>query len=141
MTLLLIRHASAGDREAWVGDDRLRPLDERGWRQAGGLVATLAPYAVTSVLTSPYVRCAQTVLPLAAARELAAQECEELAEGSGDAVLRLLPALAPGTALCTHADVIETVVGAGRAKKKGSVWLLDLRDGATEPVTYLPPPA
>ena len=141
MTLLLIRHASAGDREAWVGDDSLRPLDERGRRQAAALVAALAPYALTAVLTSPYLRCVETVLPLAAAHGLRPEQRPELAEGSGDAVLDILLTLEPGTALCTHGDVVETLVGVGRAKKKGSVWLLELRDGAVEPVTYLPPPA
>ena len=141
MILLLIRHASAGDRDAWVGNDRLRPLDERGRRQAAALVTALAPYSVTGLFTSPYLRCVQTVLPLAGALGLLVQERAELAEGSGDAVLRLLPTLLPGTALCTHGDVIETLVGAGRAKKKSSVWLLELRDGTVEPVAYLPPPA
>ena len=141
MTLLLIRHASAGDRDAWAGDDRLRPLDRRGRRQADALVAMLARYTVTAVLTSPYVRCVETVLPLAAAHGLRPEHRSELAEGSCDAVLGILTTLQPGTALCTHGDVVETIVGAGRAKKKGSVWLLELHDGAVEPVTYLPPPA
>ena len=34
MTLLLIRHASAGDADQWQGDDRVRPLDSKGIRQA-----------------------------------------------------------------------------------------------------------
>ena len=139
--LILIRHASAGDREAWVGDDTVRPLDPRGRRQARGLVDLMAGLGVTRIVTSPYVRCVQTVLPLAAALGLRAEERAELAEGSGDAVLSLLPSLRAGTALCTHGDVVETLVGLGRPKKKGSVWLLELRSGVVEPVTYLPPPA
>lgn len=140
--LLLVRHASAGDRDAWVGDDAVRPLDPRGRRQARALVELLAPYAVTRIVTSPYVRCVQTVLPLAASLSLRAEERAELAEGSGDAVLSLLPSLRPGSALCTHGDVVETLVGLGRPKKKGSVWLLDLRaSGVAEPVRYLPPAA
>jgi 8-oxo-dGTP diphosphatase len=143
MTLLLVRHASAGDREAWVGDDRLRPLDARGRRQAAALVALLAPYGVTRVVTSPYERCVQTVAPLAAALGLPLEEREEIAEGTGGAVLSLLPELGPGTAFCTHGDVIEMLVGLGRPKKKGSVWLLEPRPGANqvEAVEYLPPPA
>ena len=101
----------------------------------------LAPYVVTAVLTSPYRRCRETVLPLAAARGLRAEERAELTEGSGDAVLDILATLQPGTVLCTHGDVVETLVGAGRAKKKGSVWLLELRDGVAETVMYLPPTA
>lgn len=143
MTLLLVRHASAGDRGAWVGDDRARPLDRRGRRQAAALVALLAPYGVTRVVTSPYARCVQTVAPLARALGLPLEEREELAEGTGDAVLELLPELGPGTAFCTHGDVVETLVGPGRPKKKGSVWLLEPRPGGgpAEAVEYLPPPA
>ena len=43
MRLLVVRHASAGDRSRWKGDDRLRPLDRRGRRQAEGLVTVLDP--------------------------------------------------------------------------------------------------
>ena len=38
MTILLIRHASAGDRYRWWGDDADRPLDERGVAEAAALV-------------------------------------------------------------------------------------------------------
>ena len=34
MIVLLVRHARAGDRSEWEGDDRLRPLDKKGRRQA-----------------------------------------------------------------------------------------------------------
>jgi len=34
VTLLLVRHGSAGDRESWVGDDDERPLDVEGLAQA-----------------------------------------------------------------------------------------------------------
>ncbi|MFW6010105.1 MAG: pantoate--beta-alanine ligase, partial [Actinomycetota bacterium] len=34
MTLLLVRHADAGDRAAWTGDDRARPLSATGREQA-----------------------------------------------------------------------------------------------------------
>ena len=29
--VVLLRHAHAGDRDAWDGDDGDRPLDESGW--------------------------------------------------------------------------------------------------------------
>ena len=44
MIVLLVRHARAGDRDAWEDDDRLRPLDKKGWKQAEGLVGLLADY-------------------------------------------------------------------------------------------------
>ena len=66
MTLLLIRHASAGDRNDWVGDDLLRPLDGRGRSQASRLPELLGDYEIARVLSSPALRCVQTVEPLAA---------------------------------------------------------------------------
>ncbi|MFN2582854.1 MAG: hypothetical protein ABR498_08965 [Candidatus Dormibacteria bacterium] len=39
--LHLIRHADAGDREQWSGPDELRPLSDKGRRQARDLVALL----------------------------------------------------------------------------------------------------
>ena len=69
MTLLLLRHATAGHRRPGVGEaeDRLRPLDARGRRQANALPELYADLGVTRVLTSPYVRCRESVEPLARA--------------------------------------------------------------------------
>ena len=80
MTLLLVRHAWAGDRTEWQLDDRLRPLDERGRRQAAALVEALDGFPVTAIYSSPAVRCTETVGPLARARSLAIVEREELSE-------------------------------------------------------------
>ena len=66
MIVLLVRHARAGDREKWEGDDRLRPLDRKGRRQAEGLVELLAEYPIERLLSSQYLRCIQTFEPLAA---------------------------------------------------------------------------
>src|SRR5919197_761051 len=61
--LLLIRHASAGERKHWRGDDRLRPLDARGRRQAGRLGEGLAGHPGAGVLSSPVVCCVPTGEP------------------------------------------------------------------------------
>ena len=87
MTSVLVRHASAGDRDLWPVEDRLRPLDARGRRQAAALVELLRPLGVRRVLSSPYVRCVETVEPLAAALELAVEHDDRLAEGAGHAAL------------------------------------------------------
>ncbi len=66
--LILIRHASAGRKADWPGDDCARPLDERGAADAqalSGLIACFAP--VARVISSPALRCADTVRPYAAA--------------------------------------------------------------------------
>ena len=137
MIVLLVRHARAGDREAWEGDDRLRPLDEKGWKQAGGLVELLADYPIERLFSSPYLRCTQTFDALASARELEIEEAEELAEGStGEDVLRLLGSVESGqVAICTHGDVVVELIEA--TLKKGAVEMLELEDGQVRRVRDL----
>jgi phosphohistidine phosphatase SixA len=133
MAVLLVRHAKAGDRENWGAPDDLRPLTPKGEAQAGALVAQLAPFAVDRVLSSPYLRCSQTVAPLAAARGLTVQPSDDLAEGEGLAGTALVRALLDGdtyTVLCTHGDVVEEVLddlGVRRDgyTKKGATWVLN----------------
>jgi 8-oxo-(d)GTP phosphatase len=141
VSVLLVRHASAGKRKRWEGDDRLRPLDERGRRQAEGLVAALARFHPTRILTSPSVRCTQTVEPLAAALGLAVEGTDELAEGAGrEQALGLARGLEGATAvLCTHGDVVEELLGEESAK--GSTWVLATAEDGLRPLEYLPPPA
>lgn len=138
MPLLLVRHASAGERGARSGDDRLRPLDERGRRQARALAEGLRQFAPERILSSPYVRCVQTVEPLAAALSLPVEETESLAEGAGrDGFLSRVRDLEGATAvLCTHGDVIEELLG--REAEKGSVWVLELDGAEVAPREYLP---
>lgn len=118
MSVVLLRHASAGDRTTWDGDDRLRPLDKRGRKQAEKLRERLLAAGVMRVLSSPYVRCVQTVEPLGLEIELD----ERLAEGAPrEETLALLAAL-DGAVACTHGDVIENVLGQGL--KKGAAVVL-----------------
>jgi 8-oxo-dGTP pyrophosphatase MutT (NUDIX family) len=65
--LILLRHASAGRKANWPGDDQSRPLDAKGASDAlalAGLLACFAPRA--RVLSSPALRCTETVRPYAA---------------------------------------------------------------------------
>ncbi len=68
MHLLLIRHADAGDRKAWDGDDADRPLSDEGRRQASALADALKArgLSASAVVTSPYVRTRQTAELVAA---------------------------------------------------------------------------
>ena len=143
MAVLLIRHAKAGDRDDWEGPDDLRPLTRKGETQSEALVADLARFDVVRVLSSPYLRCSQTVAPLAAARGLAVEPTDDLAEGEARAGLALARSLlsAPGeTVLCTHGDVVEEVLDALGVRRegwtrKGATWVLG--DGEAR---CLPPP-
>ena len=140
-TVLLARHASAGERSEWTGDDRERPLDERGLRQAEGLVELLGERRPTRVLSSGYLRCRQTVEPLADALGLPVEDAPQLEEGASkgdvhDLVERLQSEL---PTLCTHGDVVEALVG--EEGEKGATWVLELERGQVRLLEYLPPPA
>jgi len=143
MAVLLIRHAKAGSRQKWESPDDLRPLTPKGEAQAEALVAELAGFDIVRVLSSPYLRCSQTVAPLAAARGLAVEPSDDLAEGetrAGVALVNSLLDAAGFTALCTHGDVVEEVLDALDVRRdaetdKSTTWVL----GAGEP-RRLPPP-
>ncbi len=68
--LILLRHASAGSRERWHGEDRERPLDELGHKQAQALVSVLGAYRIEEVVSADVLRCLDTVGPFAASRGL-----------------------------------------------------------------------
>ena len=151
MPLLLVRHAHAGSRSAWRGDDRLRPLSPKGRSQALVLVPVLASFGPSRVLSSPYLRCTQTVEPVAAALGLEVEPDEALADGSGTEAVALLWSLAGTTAvICTHGDVATAVfeaVGQAAAAgsdqrpalQKGSLWVLGESTGTLEVVDHLQP--
>jgi phosphohistidine phosphatase SixA len=121
--LLVVRHARAGDRSAWEGDDRLRPLDKRGRKQARALVEALEAFAIARVLSSPYLRCVQTVEPLVASRDVELELREELGEGRSEGVA-LARALAPEPlVLCVHGGLTEAAFGA--RLRKGETLVVD----------------
>jgi 8-oxo-dGTP diphosphatase len=122
----LIRHASAGDRDTWIGDDRARPLDDHGHRQAAALVEMLADRPLSGVLTSPYLRCVQTVDPLARARARPLQYRRELGDDAElEEALSLLRGLGEGAAaLCSHGDLIRELLG--EELDKGAVAVVDV---------------
>jgi len=66
--LILVRHASAGQKGSWPGDDLLRPLDAEGALDALLLAELLSCFAPGArVISSPARRCVQTVRPYVAA--------------------------------------------------------------------------
>lgn len=121
--ILLVRHASAGDRYEWEGDDNLRPLDERGRRQADELVELLARYEVKQLLSSPALRCIQTVEPFAQAQGSDIEVREELSEerqnGDGPALISSLH----DAAVSCHGGLSDAICG--ESQKKGEVIVLD----------------
>jgi phosphohistidine phosphatase SixA len=98
----------------WVDDDWHRPLDEKGRRQAEKLAEVLGTDDVRRVVSSPYIRCVQTVEPLAAALGLEVELDDRLAEGGGSSARELLEE--PGVVACSHGDVIFELLGYGLKK-------------------------
>jgi 8-oxo-dGTP diphosphatase len=65
-TVLMVRHAKAGHRSTWNGDDDLRPLSPAGQQQAAALRAMLPLFQPDRVHTAPPLRCVRTVAGVAA---------------------------------------------------------------------------
>ena len=137
MSVLLLRHARAGERAAWTGDDTLRPLDDRGLRQALAL-RELAQRAIGRIVSSPYRSCVETVEPLAEALGIPIELDDRLAEGASPQLALALLAELDGGLACTHGDVIEAVLGYGL--RKGAVAVTDVGPDGAVVLEALPAP-
>ena len=152
MKVFLVRHAKAGNRDEWEAPDDIRPLSKKGRKQAEKMADLLADRTIERIISSPSLRCVQTVEPLADRLNLEVETHEWLAEGvRADEVVGLFRSLPPTTtALCTHGDVIPILLDALVERDalalpedypgaKGSAWELE-QDGSGRAVTamYLP---
>ena len=149
--LLLVRHAHAGDKGHWQGPDTLRPLSGAGQGEAAGLVVRLEDYPIGCILSSPTLRCLQTVQPLALDRLMGVEAVPALGvEADPGVVLGRLGGLqAQDAVVCTHGEVIGQVlarlvadgmaIDQPLAWPKGSTWLLDGSDGHFAVGRYLQP--
>jgi broad specificity phosphatase PhoE len=145
--VLVVRHARAVSKRVWTGADLLRPLDELGRRQAIGLVDTLAEAPVRRLVSSPALRCVETLEPLASHRG-SSIETTELLAADGD-IRTVLDRLRDGledAVLCTHGEVMRPLLrhvrrhhvpivgdpgGRGSLLVKGVLWRLDIADGGS----------
>lgn len=155
-TVLLVRHARAGEKENWDGDDALRPLDPVGAEQARLLIEILLPFGPKEVLSSPALRCRQTVEPLAEALGTAVISEDRLREEQAGEAFGLAAELGlrQGAAalLCTHGDVIPAVLRRVAAEHhvalppvlrsaKGGTWVLRAERGRFVGARYIEAPA
>ncbi|MFQ6171471.1 NUDIX hydrolase [Oryzobacter sp. R7] len=116
--LVLVRHAHAVGRGAFDGpDDRRRPLDDAGRARARDLVAVLGAYGPTRIVSSPSLRCVDTVAPFAKAAGLRVRTRDGLSEeGHAEAPLKarrhLLRVLDRGEAalICSHGPVLPALL-------------------------------
>ncbi len=154
VTLYLIRHGHAGNKHNWSGPDELRPLSTKGRAQAERIADQFGHDGITRVISSPALRCRQTVEPLAEQLNLKVEDDDALAEGTPArrALELLLGVVAEGgdAALCSHGDVIPALVqaleadglaGDGHtASAKAGAFILDTEDGRISHALYVPPP-
>ncbi|MGH7691308.1 MAG: SixA phosphatase family protein [Candidatus Dormibacteria bacterium] len=144
-SLYLIRHAIARERDGWREADRLRPLNEVGWRQAVALADLLADAGIEAHFSSPAWRCRDTLLPLAHGSGLRVEDDTRLLEGGTPLRAEVAEAELKGlirtyfagrarrAAACSHGDIIPPLLEAAGATPgsrcpKGGVWRLDLAD-------------
>jgi len=154
MTVYLVRHAVAVSRKAWKGeDDELRPLTPKGQRQAASLAELLRSAPIRRVMSSPAVRCTESVRPLAKKLGLRVEASDVLQEGAPvEKAYDLLTRVAPkkgDSVLCAHGDLVPALVKAmakdgtttGRILwAKGSVWKLEWGRDHFTTGQYFPPP-
>ncbi len=151
--LYLVRHAKAGERRIWEADDESRPLSTSGWKQARKVAKRLTPLEPTTLISSPYLRCIQTLEPLADRTGLDIAIDKRLSEGADFLdTLELLEELPGGAVMCSHGDVIPTTIDALVRRglsvtstpdwRKASVWVLRRKaSGRFTRATVWPPPA
>jgi 8-oxo-dGTP diphosphatase len=147
--VVLLRHASAGDRHSLPGPDDERPLDRQGRARAAELVGPLACFTPGRVITAPPRRCAQTVQPLAASLGLPL-ETDPAFEDSADpqAAATLVVALAGGAVpvvVCSQGKLIPATLAAltghnatAYRTAKGSGWVLSFAEAGLTQLDELP---
>jgi 8-oxo-dGTP diphosphatase len=150
--LYLVRHAKAGERRLWEANDIDRPLSKKGWKQSEAVGKRLEELDPTNLLSSPYVRCIQTLEPLARRlKHSITIETRLTEEEPVEPVLELLREATDRAVLCSHGDIIPATIQALRAGgteirtpvdwRKASVWVLKRnKRGSIVTATVWPPP-
>ena len=148
-----IRHANAGRRKKGDTIDLDRSLSGRGRIQTAQITRRLLRTPISRIDSSYYLRCEETVEPLATSLDLPIGHEPSLVEGGApEHTLGFLHSLHSDSAvLCSHGDIISGVVGQLAAEgvefespaawEKGSVWELDLVRGRVVTGRYVPPPS
>ena len=142
MRMTIVRHTLAHEKKSWSGPDLERPLDPIGERQAAGMARLLMKHKVRRIISSPAIRCVQTMQPLADAADVPIEVWSELGR---DANAKRLTACFTDpeyhdAVLCTHGEVlhqlllvdnVRRIASRGKLSKrrlliKGSAWRLEI---------------
>ena len=156
MRMTIVRHALARDKKSWPGPDLERPLDPIGKRQAAGMAPLLMKHKVRRIISSPAIRCVQTVQPLADAANVPIELWDDL--GRDADATRILAAFTDpeyrDAVLCTHGEVLHQLLLADNVRRiahrgrlsprrlliKGSAWRLEITtSGRVSKLNHLRP--
>ncbi|WP_313674971.1 NUDIX hydrolase [Mycolicibacterium sp.] len=157
-TVLIVRHATAGRKARYHGDDHKRPLDRKGRAQAKWLVPQLLAFGASTLYAADRSRCVQTIEPLA--RELDVPIAVEPTlteeayaadpEAAQKRILEIAAEADGNPAVCSQGKVIPYLIqwwcdrdGVKPDKsrnRKGSTWVLSLFDGQLIAADHLPSP-
>ena len=150
--LYVVRHAKAGERRLWTDDDIKRPLSKKGWKQAELVGKRIGELGPSRLVSSPYVRCIQTLEPLGKRIDAEVEIDQRLCEDEPfEPVLELLRDLPAGAVVSTHGDLIPATMEALARRgmklktqpdwRKAAVWVLKRnKKGDIVEATVWPPP-
>ena len=156
-TVLLVRHAKAGRKSRYHGDDRLRPLEKVGRTQSEALLGQLLAFGPTHVHSADRVRCEQTVAPLADELGVSIISEPSLAEEAfnedpkpGRRRIREIGCESGIHVVCSQGKVIPPLMKWWSAhdgvklpparNRKASVWVLSLLDGKLVAANHIDSP-
>lgn len=145
-TVMIVRHARAGSKARYKGDDAQRPLDKHGRAQAESLVGQLLSFGARDLFAADRTRCRQTLDPLAEELGTVIHNEPELTEESHATNRKAtrrrileIAATSVNPVICTQGKVIPDVIawwcerdGVRPDKsrnRKGSTWIMSLSDG------------
>jgi phosphohistidine phosphatase SixA len=151
--LSVVRHAEAGDRERFIGDDSLRPLSRQGRRQANALGKRLGESSL-DLITSPYLRCVETLSPASSRIRRAMMLASWLVEGepADEALYQLIELTGEigGLVACTHQDLMigmfDVAIAAGAVPssepnfEKAATAEFTILSGKVVAVSFVSPP-
>ena len=153
LPLILLRHASAGAKQSWPGDDLDRPLDAEGAAVSDELALLLSCYGSGRVITSGAERCVATVRPYAVMTGAKLEIDPALTVGHrdggpgrddpADAATGLVARITAGglpAVVCAHRENLPPLLAAacaalgadppaGAPLRKGDFWVLHVADG------------
>ncbi|GLB67527.1 ADP-ribose pyrophosphatase [Arthrobacter mangrovi] len=114
---VVVRHAKARPRSSWARPEGERPLAATGQRQALAVSRLLGAWKPKRIVSSPWTRCMQTIMPYAQFTNGRIRTVDAITEHSAHrnpkkarAAIKGLLDKRKSTAVCTHRPVLPQVI-------------------------------